>query len=60
LHWDPAVSSYRKSIEARLEQILAETHAEPSEVGAWLLLLGLALLGFVFLGCVFLALLLLR
>jgi hypothetical protein len=57
LRWDPVDNLFRQEIESQLEQVLAETPTEESEVGSWLIVSGLGLLALVFLGGVLVMLL---
>jgi len=50
LRWDPVDNLFRQEIESQLDQVLAETPAQESEVGNWLLVIGLGLLALLFLG----------
>lgn len=52
LRWDPVDNLFRREIEGQLEQVLARTPAEESDVSVWLLVGGLGLLALLFLGCI--------
>jgi hypothetical protein len=56
LCWEPADSALRREVEAELDRMLSTSYAPPSELGAWLSLLGLVMLSLIFLGGVVLVL----
>ena len=45
LRWDPPQSPLRRQVEMHLEKVLAETPAQPSELGGWLTISGITLFG---------------
>jgi len=56
LSWEPADSSLRQDVETELERMLALSYAPPSELGAWMSLVGMVMLSLIFLGGVVLLL----
>ncbi len=56
LRWEPVDNLFRREIESQLQQVLARTPTEESEIGAWMLVIGLGLLALLFLGGIILLL----
>jgi hypothetical protein len=50
LRWDPVDNLFRREVESQLQEVLARTPSSESELGAWMLVIGMGMLALLFLG----------